>query len=331
MRNIHVLALALFAVLAFGSVIATSAFAEEAEESELLISGAVAVAGQLLDAEGELLLEDTKGGIFGEAVKILCSFLTLAEVLTSTDIDITTIYALGAADPETLGSAKIPCTTQAGICSEPTASAVHLNWLVEIKPEGTTPSLLYSEGEGGNPGWAVECNKVAEDECTGKTAVEFKNETNGTIDTEFNAATLTPENCTRGGTGAGLIEGLVVFLSVEAGLSLQIPVITGQLKRSGMGILSVPLGAKAEETITYETIGTLLNSGIMRVSVASESVFVVAPPTEKPCNAKTILKGETCLVAIECRNSATDGNQGTAVVLSEMALVSKAEWTVECK
>jgi hypothetical protein len=220
MRKIHVLALALVAVFAFGAIGATAAFAETTE-TEYLISGQPVVAGELVDDEGELLLTDHKGGIFGEEVMVLCSGLSLGEVLSAVDIDVTTIYALGTSDPETLGSAAIPCTAQTGICSEPVAKAINLDWLAELMLVGTVPEVLLTPETGMNgPGWSIECSKIAEDSCTSPEAlVEVKNETNGTVDAFFNEETGT---CTRGGAGSALVEGLIIFLSVTAGLPLEI-------------------------------------------------------------------------------------------------------------
>jgi len=211
--------LALVAVFAFGAIATTAAFAEE---TEYLESGGPVTVGALIDSEGELLLADHKGGVFGEEVMVLCSGENLGEVLSSTDVDITAIWELGLSDPE--GAGPVKCTVQAGICSNAVATPVNLPWLAELMLEGALidPLLTSSTGAvGTNPGWTVECSGVAEDTCTGEALLDVKNEPNGTIDFEFLEANAIA-NCSRGGTGSGLVEGLVLVLSVTAGLSIEV-------------------------------------------------------------------------------------------------------------
>jgi len=220
MRKIQVLVLALFAVFAFGAIAATAALAEEA--TQLLISGNPATLGQLLLSTGELLLADHKGGLFGEEVMLLCSGENLAEVLTATDIDITSIFPLGGKDEEK-GSA-VTCALQTGTCegSSGIATPVHIPWLVELMLTGS-PALVVSlllSGGTGNPGWTVTCAFKVEDECSAsETEVEVKNETGGTVVATFKE---TAGTCTRGGAGQGLVEGSITFSGEETSLIVEV-------------------------------------------------------------------------------------------------------------
>ena len=215
MLRICTLAITLYAALTLGAIAASTAFAEE---TEFLESGGAVVAGALVDIEGELLLADHKGGVFGEEVMMLCSGESLGDTLSSTDGDITAVYALGASDPE--GAGKVSCTLQAGICSTPVLTATNLPWLHELMLEGTTPFVLMLSGGSGSPGDSVECSSIAEDTCSGEGgSLAVKNEANGTVDMTFKETIF---NCTRGGLESGLMEGLVLVLSVTAGLSIEV-------------------------------------------------------------------------------------------------------------
>jgi hypothetical protein len=161
-----------------------------------------------------------KGGLFGEGVDLLCSGNVLAEFASATDLNIITIYALGATDPNTLGSATVGCEVHSGSCGTAKATAIHLDWLVQLELAPTAVTNLAS-GEGGEPGWNVECSLKIEDECVGKTIVESKNLSTGEVESVFNEATETPANCSRGGAKEGLVNGAVKFIG-EGGLSLEI-------------------------------------------------------------------------------------------------------------
>jgi len=217
----------LFAVFAFSAFVTASAFAVSADE--FLISGEPALAGtQLLsqtNSSTDLLLEDMKGGIFGEAVHITCSGENLAEVESAQKILILAIFPLGGTDPME-GATAIKCTTNAGTCGEPEALAVHLPWLdaveeLSVLTEGTQRVTVESGGSGA-PGWTVTCNKIVEDECTGESTVLVENVesmVNATFETVSNEKAAT---CTRGGAKEGLVEGTILFESTTAGLAVAV-------------------------------------------------------------------------------------------------------------
>jgi hypothetical protein len=224
MKKIQILGLALVAVFAFSAVAATAAFAAhefllkglEIKESQLKIANVLSETGPEL-----LLLEDMKGGIFGEGVDLLCSGFNLGEFLEKNDFEVVSIWPLtGSSDPGT-GAVKVKCETMSGICGEPEAVAVHLPWLVEVilNAEELFRGLLLGTGAG-NPGWNVICNKAVEDECSAEeTTVGLANEGNN-VDSLFDSKTA-PGNCTRGGAKEGLVEGLITFSS-ETGEALGI-------------------------------------------------------------------------------------------------------------
>jgi len=217
MKKIQILGLALCAVFAFSAVVAASAFAEH----EYLIKGEVLKAGNLNKATvtsvGELLLEDMKGGLFGEGVDLLCSGENLGEFLAANDFEVISIFPLGGTDPGT-GAISVKCETMAGVCGEPEAKAVDLPWLVEVVLVGTASRGLLQTGGAGEPGWNVTCNKIVEDACTGTTSTSLTNTATG-VTAAFEAASEAG-SCTRGGAKEGLVEGTITFTSSEGVLAI---------------------------------------------------------------------------------------------------------------
>lgn len=191
---------------------ATSSFASEGEYLEGGNPVELGVSTILSEASN-VLIEDMKGGIFGEAVDVLCSGFDLAEFDRPNVMLVLSIWPLSGSDPGT-GAVKIPCTVDSGICGEAEAEATHLPWRSEAT-SGTRAT--FESGGSGEPGWKVECNKAVEDECVSKSTVGLKNVAEG-MDLIFDATTNEkPANCSRGGSGQGLIEGEVLFTNEGAG------------------------------------------------------------------------------------------------------------------
>jgi len=217
MRKIQILGISLCVAFAFSAVAAASAFAEH----EYLIKGEALKAGNLNKATvtggGEILLEDMKGGLFGEGVDLLCSFEFLGEFLAANDFEIISVFPLGGTDPGT-GATAIKCETMAGICGEPEIKYVNLPWLVEVVLVGTESRGLFQTSGAGNPGWNVTCNKVVEDTCTGTASMLLTNTATGFTAT-FDASSE-PYSCTRGGAKEGLLEGTIAFTSSEGLLAI---------------------------------------------------------------------------------------------------------------
>ncbi|HEX5310065.1 MAG TPA: hypothetical protein VFW38_13425 [Solirubrobacteraceae bacterium] len=201
----------LVVMLAAGSA-AASSFASEGEYLEGGNPAELGVSTVLSEAS-DVLIEDMKGGLFGEGVDVLCSGFDLAEFDNPDVMLVLSIWPLSGSDPGT-GAVKIPCTVDSGICGEAEAEATHLPW--RLKATSGTRATFESGGSG-EPGWKVECNKIAEDECVGKSTVGLKNVAAG-MDVVFDATTNEkPANCSRGGSGQGLIEGEVLFTNEGAG------------------------------------------------------------------------------------------------------------------
>jgi hypothetical protein len=211
MRKIRLVGLALFAVFAFSAVAAASAFAE----SEWLDNGAVTVAGAVkaeLKTEGteRLLLADMKGGIGGGEVDLLCEAKSTGLIGAKVD----TVETATATN----------CVVDTGLCPEPTVTARHLPWKTEILLVGGVfrDDITETAGAGGAPGWLVKCS-IVEDECLSNEGfTELTNLAGGGVDVLFNEATSPAATCSRGGAGQGLIQGLLVLLSTEAGLEITV-------------------------------------------------------------------------------------------------------------
>ncbi|HTA13791.1 MAG TPA: hypothetical protein VK781_02925 [Solirubrobacteraceae bacterium] len=202
---------ALFVVLVSSAVVVAPALAAD----EFLVDGVAMKAGTEIRFSGGLLLEDMKGGIFGEAVHLTCSSEGLVFADSATEILIVTVFQSGGTDPAENTSGTIKCTTNSGICGEPEVKALHLPWRVLLKLVGTAfrAELLGFTIE--EPGWNLTCNKMVEDQCvepsTSSSTVGVENVesmVNMDFDSVYNGIAL---NCTRGGLKEGLVEGTLLF------------------------------------------------------------------------------------------------------------------------
>lgn len=188
MRKIHLIALALFAVFAFSSIAASSAFAEQAL---FLVEKGEAKAEVPVESTGEVLLEDMTF-----KVAVLCV------------ADDTGDIGPGALD-KTLTVTFLTCTDETGCSKVGKVEAVHLPWKTELGElvEPFLDNVLKEAGITGEPGYSVECEGV-KDECTGKTMAFIDNlltEKPTDFDALFTAESEAGK-CTLGGTGAGLVE-----------------------------------------------------------------------------------------------------------------------------
>ncbi|MFZ1153326.1 MAG: hypothetical protein WAN93_00315 [Solirubrobacteraceae bacterium] len=208
MKRSYLIGLTLVAVLASTAFAASSAFALE---STWLVSGAKPTAAVNVDSEsGSTSLEDVKGGIFGEAVAVTCKVLDKGTV------------GPGPADTVTAVTLE-ECATTKGICPSPVATAVNLPWNTKIELIGTAfYDDIVSSGVG-NPGYTVSCSGVV-DTCTAMLGrpLDKENTAGGAVLVEFNPAdTNQPAaDCTKGGTGQGLVKGTQTILTEVAGLAL---------------------------------------------------------------------------------------------------------------
>ena len=223
MKKIHLIGLALVALLAFASLSASSAFALEWEPAEWLVGGKPAQAGQNAKLEGELLLEDKKLGI-----AVICSGILDGEYQTPTDLLIRKVLSLAGVEIEVLKGAGLLCKTEKG-CAENVDLEVwpeNLPWLLfpELDVSDSKPwVLVFGEGAGA-PGYTVKCLVLGIS--TEETCLAIEGSGNEVIDAtggvETAAGTEDNENgtCTVGGEGAGVIEAETAdLLTSEEGLT----------------------------------------------------------------------------------------------------------------
>jgi|ERR1700722_5565103 len=206
-RRFNVVTATLIAITLY-AVMSTTAFGLE---SVWLVGGAKPTEQVKMGFEGKFTLEDTKGGIFGEAVKVECKEFTMAS----------TAGFVGPGHEgliETLLAAT--CVTVSGTCPEVVAKDVNFPWLTNIELIGSKfYDDIVTEASGQTVvGWQVSCGGVIEDVCTASLLrAELTNEAGGTVDMSFNPAdgNQPAASCTRGGAGTGLWSGLLVMLTTE--------------------------------------------------------------------------------------------------------------------
>jgi hypothetical protein len=160
MRKIKILA-ALFAVLALGAVVASSAFAAD----EWLVGGNLIALGGSFPAVTKgtwLLLALSFGGFV--KTHVVCNGELLGTVRglnasgkgtdTVTEIHNLLLTQLKKITCEVLPSEKGPCSTTLAL-----VEGIHLPWLSELilKTGDTSPRDLFSSGGSGLPGFKVEC------------------------------------------------------------------------------------------------------------------------------------------------------------------------------
>ncbi|HEX4838731.1 MAG TPA: hypothetical protein VFV03_09445 [Solirubrobacteraceae bacterium] len=218
MSKIRIICLALFAVFAFGAFAATAAFAEE---HEWLLNGNPLPTGtrDLVEAEAPSIeVEDKKGGLFGEAVKVLCSGRYEGLVGPGKEDEITEITNLA-------GTARdITDCVNDGNCPSPILDEpLNLPWLTELTLNGSALRDLILEHENrGAPGWMATCFGFS-DTCTEKEIsmlVENNAAEKDVVATFDLTSEEEPANCTRGGTGSFFVRGTVLILAPEGTLEV---------------------------------------------------------------------------------------------------------------
>jgi hypothetical protein len=230
MRKIRFVVLALFAVFAFGALLATSAFAE----SKILFKNANIETKLAFEVTGALLLEDMAAT---GTPDILCngSFDGLIEpggTLAYVEEVLTEGKELLAG--ETGGNGKvndlIECTEDKAVCSNPVdIEASELPWHIEVQLDLSESLEIYlahflslAEIEEllevgiGVPTWIVDCNSILGlvlDVCSGLSSARLFNSATGELlgsfnelsDSEKDGAETEKANCTVGGLEQGLI------------------------------------------------------------------------------------------------------------------------------
>lgn len=216
MRKLRIISFALFAILAVGAYMTSSAFAV----SELLANGAT-ISGDLpISITGTLLLEDEgapgkpdivcqgifdglfESGTLGFINEVLMSN---GELLEATIKDLTA----------TVSGDDIECTSANGTCSGTVlVVALHLPWHLELELLADGSWMLdFLEEAGKEPAYALDCSTIfglVEDVCDGLVYATL--DQNGVGDVLALFAVTKEGNCTLGGTASGALsgEGLIV-------------------------------------------------------------------------------------------------------------------------
>lgn len=193
LKRLKIAGLCLVAVFAVSAVGAASAFASP----EWLQNGSKLTSALSVTSKGKLKLTDTKGGLKKGSVTIEC---------TGTDKG---TVGPGAADELTEVKAT-ECKHVAGEeCPSPSAEAVHLPWKTELYEEGSAIRDKVANSGAGLPGWKVKCS-ILSDTCEAETSTAIKLVEVGIVDATFEEKSA-KANCSRGGTGTGVVEGTDVL------------------------------------------------------------------------------------------------------------------------
>jgi len=201
MRKIHIVAMALFAVFAFSSLAASSAFALSFELAEWLVGGNTVSAELATEGSGELLLEDTKFGA------VTCDGILDGTVGPGSADLITKVLNLAGVEIGELTGTGLICTTEK-TCETSTTDIevfpMKLPWDTEIELDVET-GVGYDLVLGAE--YTVKClllGILGEDTCsTVETANEAVNVSGGV---ELKGHSEPLGNCTIGGTETGLVE-----------------------------------------------------------------------------------------------------------------------------
>jgi hypothetical protein len=225
MKKIYLLGLAMFAVLAYGAVMAASSAL--ALESVWLVDGAKPLVGVAADVEGLLELTDTNVPGIGE-VKVHCEGSFDGLIGPGKEDLIEEVLTPGGVKVEELVGAGLICKKVTSNCEEPAMKDIelwpeNLPWLTEIELMTTLPKWLdiFRSGviSGANPAYELLCLILginAEDLCSGLTSLALEENTaeNDVIGLfDFNAPISSEKGtCTEGGANSGelLGEGLIL-------------------------------------------------------------------------------------------------------------------------
>ncbi|HEV3318902.1 MAG TPA: hypothetical protein VG053_04090 [Solirubrobacteraceae bacterium] len=171
-----------------------------------LVNGETLKEAAATTSKGTLKFSDSHGGIFDERVTLECG-----------------VTGKGAVDPaaadEVTQWTLAGCKTTAGICVSPGVSAQNLPWHSELAiVEGSARDKIVSSGKGA-PKFTLDC-EGANDECSGSTSTAVENVSGG-VDAIFDSRSA-KQNCSRGGSGQGSIEGTELIENPSSG-TLTVP------------------------------------------------------------------------------------------------------------
>jgi len=217
MKKIHVLGVALVAMLAFGVVGAVSASATTLE----WLANNVAIGTPLAsETTGSLTLGSTNGlGLKIEAV-VLCVGAFDGTVGPTVEDTINTVLNVNGQ------AVALSCASVKTCEGNSEVKAVDLPWLSRLEKMSAIPTMLdvLESGGKGNPGWSVSCKTAlgtVTETCTGVQGSSLKNTKTGEVEGKFEKE-LTAE-CSMGGADSGFVEtsatdaiGLILLLNGEA-------------------------------------------------------------------------------------------------------------------
>jgi hypothetical protein len=225
MKQIHILGLALFAVLAFGAFAASAAFAVEAPQ--YLVNGATIALGTRVNSDiisaaaqgggGPVLIEDMNAS-------------TKPDILCEVENSLMWLESNGVSEIVS-GECKNP-VVDSGTCGKPIFVPVNLPWtgtLLESTAGNYEMDLTQGKGltEAEAPGWLAECEVLfvkIDDTCTTtRGKVLLSNLADGLLEGEFMEVIALEEqvNCTVGGKEQGLVVGTGVIHALNASAELQ--------------------------------------------------------------------------------------------------------------
>jgi hypothetical protein len=210
---------------------------------------------------GGIVLEDTK--TFGGATAIECKMTGEGTVGTGGKDKVTTFL------PSECLVVKGPCTSIISV------SAVHLPWTTQLATVESKTRDKITTGEGGSPGWEVECNTLlgkVKDTCSGETSTAVENVTEGVkLIYDAGAAHV---NCTLGGEGTGVWKGTILEENSEG--------LTAKAAPSAPST-SCPV---TSEGVTFDATVTAGNETELRKNVVS-STWVPVSESLKKCTSLT--------------------------------------------
>ena len=232
MRKLHVLGVALIAVVAFGVVSAATASAVTFLLAEWLVGGSAVTSTALAETTGELLIAEELT-VLGVKIKIavLCSGIFVGSIGSDGADDLTELLNLAREliDLTPLVELGLLCTNDEN-CPEPLAWADNLPWLtqLELMVDGSEEffvDLLTANGNG-SPGYHVVCmgNTALADLCTApESTTKVTNEAGG-LNSEFSEAFTTLAglklaNCEIAGNETGIVEGLALVTTPGGALT----------------------------------------------------------------------------------------------------------------
>jgi hypothetical protein len=228
MKTLRLLSVALFAVLAFGAIAVASASALTELPAEWLVNGEPVTVKLATDADGELLLEDTKTPI--GVVQVLCEGLLDGFVGPGGEDETTELLNRAGTiliGPGELEGTALECVNEFN-CPSPLVWAANLPWktLLVLVVDGAEELWVDLISK---PGWYVECMTFVPLTDLCEPSVEGASlmlNLPSDVGAEFSEAItelvgLKLANCTSGGAESGVVQSDAEGLVEVPGSTLQ--------------------------------------------------------------------------------------------------------------